>query len=398
VSPRPAPAPTLDVDRPAALAVRAQALGLTRSAQTAADVPGLALGVQDSPPGTARLAFSARVDGAGAVAAGWDADPRLTVAWSLRGAPHVHRLDDLAALAGALWPHDDADAAARLAWNASRVRESGVLPLEAVRLTAEAVADVAALPAQDLDWTGLTPVETPDGEPGLSKGVLSREVTRRLPQLGRWCEPCRTEHLSEQLLRLATLPGGLVAVAGGPVVFAPLPGWSGVPKAPAGTADLVREYVRRYPPATPAAVKAFLGCTPAVAKAHWPADAVPVTVAGRPGWALPESLDALTAPPPPPDVRLLPPNDAFLKAGDRDVLVPDRGEQKAIWRILGSPGALLVDALPAGIWRARTSGRKLSVTVEPFAPLPAGRRRALAAEAERMADVRGLVLDALTGG
>jgi hypothetical protein len=163
----------------------------------------------------------------------------------------------------------------------------------------------------------------------------------------------------------------------------------------------VRSYLRLYAPATPADVKTFLGSTLAVVQAHWPADAVPVPVAlpsgrERRAWALPADAAALECPPAPPAVRLLPPNDAFLKAGDRDVLVPGPLQQKAIWRVLGSPGVLLLDAVPAGVWRPRTSGRRLGLTVEPFVPLTPAARTALREEAERMAAVRGLTLGSLT--
>jgi len=413
------PGPSATVDRAAVLAFRAAAHGLDRRAGRARDVGLLAgLGVQDSPPGAARLALAARThavdaDHGGRVDAGpagdgdparWEDDASLTAAWSLRGAPHVHPRAAVPALARALWPHDDADTAARLAWNATRVQASGLPPLQALALTAAAVAEVAATDPAQLDGTGLPPVERRDGELGLGKGLLSREVTRRLPTaLHRWCEPCGSAHVSEQLLRLAALPGGLVVDRSAPLAFAPAsdgPGWQ-VPAAPGDLSGPVREYLHRYGPATPADVKAFLGSTLAVLRAHWPDDVEPVAVragdAVRTAWALAGDVAALHDPPPAPDVRLLPPNDPFLKAGDRNVLVPDRAEQKAIWRILGAPGALLVGALPAGTWRARTSGRRLQVAVEPFAPLTPAARSAVEAEAERMATVRGLTLQSLTG-
>jgi Winged helix DNA-binding domain len=381
---------TLEVPRAAVLAVRAVAQGLDRRAERARDVPVLDVGVQDSPPGSALLAFAART--ATPDAAHWAGDAELAVAWTLRGAPHVHRRDDLPALGRALWPHDDADAAARLAWNASRVAESGRAPLEALALTAQAVADVAALDPSTLDGTGLPPVEGPDGEVGLGKGLLSREVTRRLPrELRRWCEPCRSEHVSDQLLRLAALPGGLAVVSSAPLVFGRV-GDGGVPSSGGDLAPLVRAYLRLFAPAAPADVKAFLGTTSAVVKAHWPDDAVPVRVDGRSAWALPAEVELLADPPRPPDVRLLPPNDLFLKAGDRDVLVPDTAERKAMFKVLGNPGVLLVDGVPAGVWRPKASGRRLDVTVETFGPLPDRTRTRVTEEAERMATVRDLTL------
>ena len=41
--------------------------------------------------------------------------------------------------------------------------------------------------------------------------------------------------------------------------------------------------------------------------------------------------------------------------------------QKEVWRILGNPGALLLDGEIAGVWRAKVSGRKrVDLTVTAF--------------------------------
>jgi hypothetical protein len=398
---------TIPLSRSAVLAYRAAAHGLDRRAGRARDVPGLDLGVQDSPPGNGRLALAARVDGAGSEPASepasesasesaedparWEQDAGLAVAWSVRAAPHIHRLDDLVGLVAALWPQDDADAGARLAWNATRVRESGVPPLRAIELAAGAVAEIAAGDPGTIDLTGLEPRFGPNGELALTKAMLSREATRLLPaSLRRWCAPCGVEHLSEQLLRLATLPGGLMIESGAPVTFGPIPGWPGVPAAPKGFNRLLRSFLHLYGPAVPADARTFFSAGTAAVAQSWPADAVEVTVERRRAWALPEDLPALADPPPPPQVRLLPPNDPFLKASDRGLLVPDRGEQKQIWRILGSPGVLLLDAAPAGTWRPKASAKRLELTVSSFVPLGAATVALIEAEAERMATVRGL--------
>ncbi|HEX2807010.1 MAG TPA: crosslink repair DNA glycosylase YcaQ family protein [Kineosporiaceae bacterium] len=386
---------TIPLSRSAVLAYRAAAHGLDRQARGARDVPGLPLGVQDSPPGNARLALAARTDASGSEIAEdparWERDPALTVAWSIRAAPHVHRNDDLRALAAALWPLDDADAAARLAWNAARVRDSGIAPLTAIELAAATVAEIATVDPGTIDLTGLEPRFGPDGELALTKAMLSREATRRLPAaLRRWCAPCGVEHLSEQLLRLATLPAGLMIASSAPVTFVPIPGWPGVPAAPEGGDRLVRAFLHLYSPAVPSDAKTFFSASTSSIASSWPPDAVEVTVQGRRAWAMPEDLARLVDPPAPPAARLLPPNDPFLKAADRGLLVPDRAEQKQIWRTLGSPGVLLLDAMPAGTWRPKTSGKRLEVIVSAFGPLPAGILALLEAEAGRMAAVRDL--------
>ncbi|MDP9397986.1 MAG: winged helix DNA-binding domain-containing protein [Actinomycetota bacterium] len=366
------------LDRMRVLAFRAAVSGLHRQATRASDVPSLALGVQDSPPGSARLAFAARTAApppGQPDPAGWDdTTSGVSAAWTVRGAPHVHPTPDLPRLAAALWPHDDADAASRLAWNAARTAAAGMSPLEAVRTVAGAVAEALA--------------EVGEGA-GLAKGALSAAVTARIPAaLSPYCRGCDVEHVGEQLLRVAALAGGAGIARTGPLVLAPVDSWPGIPEAPAGTADLVRAYLHLHAPATPADVRAFLGTTTTVVRACWPGDAVEVE--GRRAWALPEDLAALHDPPEPSDVRLLPPHDPLLAGSDRWLLLPDPALHKAVWRPIGSPGVVLVRGAPAGVWRAKAARARLDVTVEPFEPLDTRAQRDLEAEAARVAAVRGL--------
>ena len=69
--------------------------------------------------------------------------------------------------------------------------------------------------------------------------------------------------------------------------------------------------------------------------------------------------------------------------------VPDKSVHKALWPVLGRPGALLVDGEIAGTWRTRAGGRKLTITVEAFVPLRPSVWPLVDAEAERVAEVRG---------
>jgi hypothetical protein len=59
---------------------------------------------------------------------------------------------------------------------------------------------------------------------------------------------------------------------------------------------------------------------------------------------------------------------------------------------------VFVDGEVAGTWRPKASGRKLTVVLDEFAPLPPPVRERVDAEAERVAAVRGLQLASVSSG
>jgi hypothetical protein len=319
----------------------------------------LTLGVQDSNVGSAALALSAR-----------DLSPaRLVTVWSLRGAPHLHRSGDLERLSPALWPLSDADAWARLGGLGTTLKKARRSGLDAVAEAASAVRAVVTKPT--------------------AKGDLSAAVTQRIDgAYAFWCRGCGATHVHDQLLRLAAFHGGVRNEGAAPVMFVPLPGWPGVPSSAAGTDALVTAYLTVHGPATPGDAGSFLGSTATAVKPAWPDGLAEVVVDGRKTWLPEASLDALTGAPAAKGVRLLPPSDPYLQMRDRALLVPDAAHRKALWTILASPGALVVDGEVAGTWRAKGKGR-LAVTVTPFGPLPAKVRAAIEDEAARVAGVRG---------
>ena len=56
--------------------------------------------------------------------------------------------------------------------------------------------------------------------------------------------------------------------------------------------------------------------------------------------------------------RLLGPFDLFLQARDRTTLVPDAARAKALWPVLGRPGAVLVDG---DLIRQHTAGVRAAI-------------------------------------
>ncbi|MEE1735969.1 crosslink repair DNA glycosylase YcaQ family protein [Streptomyces sp. BE147] len=345
-----------NVSRERVLDYRAAAQQLDRSS---AQPAVLELGAQDTPSGSARLALAAR---------GASADGLETV-WTFRGAPHLHRRRDLPALATALWPLDDADATARI--STTVIKEGAKLGLEAFRATAGALRAVVTGP--------------------MAKGEVSRAVSAAVPpSLTFWCDPCGARHISGLLFQQAGLPGAVgVGRRQGTTTLSPLEPSYPMPTAADGTGALVRAYLRFLGPATPADAAKFLGIKPAVARAVWPGDLAEVTVEGKRAWLPAERLDALLSAERPDLVRLLPPGDPFLQARDRWLLAPEKSHEKEIWRAMGAPGVLLVGSEPAGTWRARAAGRRVDLTVTPFARLTAATRRALETEAATVAGARG---------
>ncbi|WP_219417529.1 DNA glycosylase AlkZ-like family protein [Pseudonocardia nigra] len=362
----------LTLTRDQVVAHRVAVQGLVSRAAALPEVAVLDLGVQDTPPGALRAAVSARLAEPLAPDADLTAGGALTLAWSHRGAPHLHRTAALPALAAAGWPRDDADAAARLGWQRARLAAVGGAARPAFRAVADAVRAVLDRP--------------------LTKGELSAAVTARIPpELAPFCRPCGTHHVSEQLLRLAALPAGARLRAGArPLLVEPIPDWAGPPAdTAAGSAELQALYLRFFGAGSDADVAAFLGTSRAAVAPDRPPGLVPARVDGRTA-AVPEELvDAVRSAVPAEVVRLLPPSDPLVQGRDRALLVPDPAHRKLLWPTLGPPGIVLSRTEVAAAWRATQRGRVLEVAVQELRTLGAAERAQLEQEAQRLAHVRG---------
>jgi hypothetical protein len=365
----------LTLSREQVLAHRVAAHGLVERAAGIEDVAVLDLGVQNSPPGALPVALSARLAGPLVPDADLTAGGALTLAWSVRGAPHLHRTDRLRELAAACWPRDDTDAAARLSWQRARLAEVDGAARWAYRTVAEAVARVLQGP--------------------LTKSALSTAVTAAVPpELSPFCKPCGVHHVGEQLLRVAALPGGARLRPGSrPLIIEPIPDWAGPPAdRDAGSGALQVTYLRFFSPATEADVAGFLGATRAVADVDRPSDLVPVSVESRVGAGSAAAVEAMGSAEPVDVLRLLPPSDPLLRGGDRELLVPEPAHRKQIWTSIGAPGVVLSGVDVVGTWRTAQRGRSMDVTLAEFRTLRPRERAALGEEAERLAVVRGVHL------
>jgi Winged helix DNA-binding domain len=346
------------------LGLRTRAQQLDRTAGTVDDTAVLDVGVQDTGPDGGRWALAIR----GLRDVG---DEDLVLAWTVRGAPHFYRRADLPAVVTATAPFSDADAGKRIFDAVKPLKAAGIAPLAALDEVADAMRTIVTDPTV--------------------KGEVSSALATRMPEpYLRFCRGCDATHLYEMPFRLAALRAGLELVPGTtPPVLRPVPGL-----APAGTVpdrlDVVRGYLRLLGPATPKHVAGYLDAPVADVRARWPEDAVEVTVNGERRWLLPD--DGASDADPPRVLRLLGPYDLFLQARDRELLTDDAARAKALWPVLGRPGAVLVDGAVAGTWRARKAGRRTNVAVTAWRRIARGR---LAEQAELLAAFRNTELGAL---
>jgi hypothetical protein len=276
------------------------------------------------------------------------------------------------AAAKALWPADDSDAGARLAGTGTIFRKAGIDPLEGLRTAAEALRKIVTKP--------------------MAKGDVSAAVTKALPEeYSYFCRPCQAIHIQDSLLRLAALPAGLrLEPDTSPPVLAPIPKWPGVPKEQSGGGAVLDSYLRIHGPTTPAAAATYLQTNQRAVKTSWPDGLVEVRVGGTAAWLPEEQLDDLLTAPAPELVRLIPSCDPWLLARDRDLVVPTKAHQKALWPVIGWPGGVLVDGEVVGTWRTKATTKRLDVNVTAFAMVPKRALADLEDEAAIVARLRGL--------
>ena len=305
----------------------------------------------------------------------------LALVWSLRASPHFYRRAELADVLVAVSPFSDADAGRRIIGADQPLKEAGIGSREGLAEVAARLREIVAAP--------------------MVKGEASTRVTAVLdaPYV-RDCVPCGAVHVWEIPFRVGAFYGGLELDPGtSPPVLRPIPGWSRASVGPAPDPvsapehlQVIRAYLRLLGPATPVDVAGFLDAALADVKAHWPADAVEVTVNGKRAWSLgepsPPAVDAEL-------VRLLGPYDLLLQGRDRQVLVTDKAHHKALWPTLGRPGAVLVGPQIVGLWRPKATGVKFRVRLTTWSPLSRAVRSRVEEQAAALAQHRGLTFAGL---
>src|SRR5215203_5959224 len=266
----------------------------------------------------------------------------VALAWTLRAAPHYYRRADLPDVLVATSPLSDRDAAKRVVGADKPLKEAGISTIAGLTEVGIQMRQVVTRP--------------------LVKGEVSTQLTARLdPPYLRYCRACKTTHSWEVPFRVGALYAGLELEPGtSPPVLRRIPRW---PKRPPGPADdpgsaperlqPIRNYLRFLGPATPNDVAAFLDSPVAEVKAHWPEEAVEVSVDRRKSWLLSDYDKIDQADQGAAGVRLLGGFDLFLQCKDRDLIVPDKSRHKQLWPVLGRPGAVLSGLELIGTWRPK---------------------------------------------
>jgi hypothetical protein len=372
----------LGATREQVLAFRLAGHRLARRLPPGSLLEAAAGGIQETPHGTAPLALAARVEELTPrqVEEALAADRTLLAVWAMRGAPYLVPTGDVGVFTAGALPADEASFAVFLAGWAAPVADAGI---------------PAATLAERLAAAARTAL---DGR-RLLVDDLRGELWRLVPELAKLRRPpgARAD-MPEPLFRTIGL-AGVACIAGGVGDRAELvrtDQW--LPRPPPATdpgrarAELIRRYLHRHGPSTPAAFaewtlrgRADAGAAFALVER----ELVEVdTDAGR-AFLLAADADALADPPAAEGVRLLPTQDPFLQQRDRATLLPDPSQRRRLWRPVGGPGLLLLDGRPAGLWRSQVRRGRLRVAVEPFGSLPAAAHAAVEAEAQRLAPFRG---------
>jgi hypothetical protein len=147
--------------------------------------------------------------------------------------------------------------------------------------------------------------------------------------------------------------------------------------------ELARRYLHVFGPATPEAYAMWAGIGPSSGVAAFERLGESLTLVRTPigeAWILSRDEPLFRgAPGPSAPARLLPSGDTWflLQGADRELLVPNGVQRRALWTSRVWPGALLVEGEIVGTWRRAEH----VLTIRPWRRLSRAQRNAVEAEA-----------------
>jgi hypothetical protein len=150
--------------------------------------------------------------------------------------------------------------------------------------------------------------------------------------------------------------------------------------------ELARRYLHVFGPATPEAFAKWAGIGTSSGIAAFEALAKSLTPVRSPigeAWILSQDEPLFRATPgPAAPARLLPSGDTWflLQGADRELLVPNERQRRALWTSRVWPGALLVEGETVGTWRRAEH----VLTIQPWRRLSHAQRAAVEAEASSL--------------
>lgn len=180
--------------------------------------------------------------------------------------------------------------------------------------------------------------------------------------------------------------------------FTSFQNWIGHPpeKVPDADRELVRKFLHCYGPATETSFQEWLGCSRQQAHRLWLTAAEemePVTAGGKSCYLLHADRELLLSPDQCENrLILLGAHDPYLDIRDRSVLLEDKTLQKAVWKTVANPGAVIKDGRIAGIWKSKTQKYRLDISISLFEPFSGSEQKKLTELAEEYAGFRQLGL------
>ncbi len=369
------------IGREQVLAFRLASHGLNRRTKRLVEAAARC-GIQETPLGTAALAFHARVDDLSTekLEKALSRDRSLLALWAMRGAPHVVPATDLEVFTTGAMPFDAASFRQTLGGWAPALDQAEFDPFDLLDRLVRAADKL-------LDGKSMDVNELRDR---LYARVRSLHKIER-PESAR-------DDMPEPLFRAIGTIGAVCIVSGRGTdsVMARTDQWLKPIPEPmdpnSARAELARRFLHCYGPATPQHFAEWTQRSLADAKQAFElieGELIEVKIAGKKALLLAADDQALDSPPETKGVRLLPVQDPYLQQRDRATLLPDQTARGRLWQAVRGPGALLVDGAVIGTWRGRVKGDRWEVEIEPFGRRPTRVMDAIVQEAEAMAQFKG---------